>query len=249
MLQNGEFPEAPELPAYGQSINLNQVMASGAELFVGVAVDSRAGQGLRALEAVGEVLLRPTQLTLLPDGTSIGIQLPGADDSSKTSSYVRATHVGKPWQQLCSERFRVQYTAAEALLPAIQALELVDGRKSQPPELVQASQQSKRHMAQRVKAQLLHMYRSRRRRPPVSRWGFSAELGMTWAGNGLLLLVGWFGLLLLALVALPRSCELRGLSEDEAWSRARVVMALGLLNTFVILDLLKIVVLVATAAR
>ena len=72
---------------------------------------------------------------------------------------------------------------------------------------------------------------------------------MTWAGNGLLLLVGWFGLLLLALVALPRSCELRGLSEDEAWSRARVVMALGLLNTFVILDLLKIVVLVATAAR
>eukprot|EP00964_Phaeocystis_antarctica_P067151 scaffold40640_cov40-Phaeocystis_antarctica.AAC.1 len=29
-----------------------------------------------------------------------------------------------------------------------------------------------------------------------------------------------FGLLLLALVALPRSCALRGLSEDEAWSRA-----------------------------
>ena len=61
-----------------------------------------------------------------------------------------------------------------------------------------------------------------------------------------LLASGCFGLLLLALVALPRSCALRGLSEDEAWSRARSSMAFSLLNMLVIIDVLKIVVLVGT---
>ena len=61
-----------------------------------------------------------------------------------------------------------------------------------------------------------------------------------------LLVSGCFGLLLLALVALPRSCALRGLSEDEAWSRARSSMAFSLLNMLVIIDVLKIVVLVGT---
>ena len=53
-------------------------------------------------------------------------------------------------------------------------------------------------------------------RPPLSRWGCSAKLAGVWLCSGLLFVAAWFGLLLLARVALPRSCELRGMSEDEA---------------------------------
>ena len=53
-------------------------------------------------------------------------------------------------------------------------------------------------------------------RPPLSRWGCSAKLAGVWLCSGLLFVAAWFGLLLLARVALPRSCELRGMSEEEA---------------------------------
>ena len=96
-------------------------------------------------------------------------------------------------------------------------------------------------MARRLRAR-----RPAAARAPLSRWGCSAALAAVWSANVLLLLAGCFCLLLLTLVAMPRSSALRGLSEEDAWDRARTAMAFGLLNTFVILDGLKIVVLVGT---
>ena len=64
--------------------------------------------------------------------------------------------------------------------------------------------------------------------------------------NVLTLLAGWLLLLLLTLVAVPRSGELRGLGEEGAWRRARSALAFGLLNLFVIIDFAKVVVIVGT---
>ena len=71
-------------------------------------------------------------------------------------------------------------------------------------------------------------------------------LAVVWAFNALCLTAGCLFLLLLLLVAVPRTAELRGLSEKDAWRRAHEAMAFGMLNTFVIIDSLKIVVLVAS---
>ena len=58
-------------------------------------------------------------------------------------------------------------------------------------------------------------------RPPLSRWGCSAKLGGVWLCSGLLFVAAWFGMFLLARVALPRSCELRGMGEEEARRSSR----------------------------
>ena len=71
-------------------------------------------------------------------------------------------------------------------------------------------------------------------------------LAVVWWCNVLCLMAGSLFLLLLTTVAVPRSAELHGLSTAAAWRRAHVAMAFGMLNTFVIIDALKIVVLVAT---
>ena len=149
--------------------------------------------------------LRPSQLVILPDGTSIGFRAPGGNTAQQVA-YLPAILVGVPWHELLSGHFRVAYIAADL-----------------------------RYIGNDVPA-----------RPPLSRWGCSAKLGGVWLCSGLLFVAAWFGLLLLARVALPRACELRGLSEDEAWGRAKTAMGLGLLNMFVIIDLLKIVALVGT---
>ena len=61
-------------------------------------------------------------------------------------------------------------------------------------------------------------------RPPLSRWGCSAKLGGVWLCSGLLFVAAWFGMFLLARVALPRSCELRGMGEEEARRSTIVVV-------------------------
>ena len=172
---------------------------------------------------VHSVRLRPSQLVLLPDGTSIGFHAPsvttaGNVDASQKIAVVPATRIGMPWRELRSGRFRVEHGAAG--LQYLTADDLVQA------QLTTADKDSP----------VL----------PLSRWGCSAKIAGVWLCSGLLLVAGCFSLLLLALVALPRSCALRGLSEDEAWSRARSTMAFSLLNMLVIIDVLKIVVLVGT---
>ena len=172
---------------------------------------------------VHSVQLRPSQLVLLPDGTSIGFHAPSvttAGNASQKIAVVPATRIGLPWRELRSGRFRVEHGAA-----GLQYLTTDDFVQAQA-QLTTADKNSP----------VL----------PLSRWGCSAKIAGVWLCSGLLLVAGCFSLLLLALVALPRSCALRGLSEDEAWSRARSSMAFSLLNMLVIIDVLKIVVLVGT---
>ena len=69
---------------------------------------------------VHTVQLRPSQLVLLPDGTSLGFQAPGGNTSEKIA-IVPVTKVGIPWREtwrmvagcgwLRSRRFRVEHGA------------------------------------------------------------------------------------------------------------------------------------------
>ena len=235
VLKSGDFPESPEMPLHGSRISLHQVMGSGGELSAdslyseGGSSGSRGGLGSSIKSSMrgegGEVhsiQLHPSQLILLPDGISIGFQAPGGNTAHKIA-IVPATRVGTPWRELRSARFRVEHGA--------------EGLQYLTADDLQA------HHATAV---LVGGAASNLSPPPLTRWGCSAKLGLVWLYSGLLLLTGWFGLLLLARVALPRSCALRGVSEDEAWGRARSAMAFGLLNVFIILDSLKVVVLVLT---
>ena len=214
-------PSSPPSPLFGGAqISCGELSAES--LSEGWSSGSRGSPMRTGGGEVHSIQLRPSQLVLLPNGTSIGFQAPGGNTSHK-SAIGPTTRVGTPWRELRSGRFRVEHGAAE--LQYLSADDL---------------------QAHHATAVLVGGVASNSSPPPLARWGCSAKLSLVWAYSGLLLLAGWFGLVLLARVALPRSCKLRGVSEDEAWGRARSAMAFGLLNVFVILDSLKIVVLVIT---
>ena len=247
------------------------------------------------------VYLRPSQLTMLSDGVSLGFELPGAsagpiewralDTVGGTGgrSAVPAVQIGVPLQALCSWRsphFCVQYApgalhayevegvtctrqhvermaglwermagrrdakAREAsfwgLVQRIVLRPRTGGRGSPPsPERPHAHHLNGVHEAKGgselhgAKGSLLH-------RTTLSRWGCSTRFVFVWTCNALILLLGWSGLLLLALVAVPRSGELRGLSDDAVWRRARSALTFGLLNLFIIIDVAKVIVIVGT---
>ena len=75
-------------------------------------------------------------------------------------------------------------------------------------------------------------------RPPLSRWGCSAKLGGVWLCSGLLFVAAWFGMFLLARVALPRSCELRGMGEEEARRSGRSIFLVAWRDTILLLLLM-----------
>ena len=246
------------------------------------------------------VYLRPSQLTMLSDGVSLGFELPGAsagpiewralDTVGGTGgrSAVPAVQIGVPLQALCSWRsphFCVQYApgalhayevegvtctrqhvermaglwermagrrdakAREAsfwgLVQRIVLRPRTGGRSPPSPERPHAHHLNGVHEAKGgselhgAKGSLLH-------RTTLSRWGYSTRFVFVWTCNALILLLGWSGLLLLALVAVPRSGELRGLSDDAVWRRARSALTFGLLNLYIIIDVAKVIVIVGT---
>ena len=215
-------PTPPPSPPHGGEKTSGGEFSAESLHSEGWSSGSRGGSMRTGGGEVHSVQLRPSQLVLLPDGTSIGFQAPGGNTSHKIA-IVPTTRVGTPWRELRSGRFRVEHGAA-----GLQYLSADDLQ------------------AHHATAVLVGGVASNSSPPPLARWGCSAKLSLVWVYSGLLLLAGWFGLVLLARVALPRSCKLRGVSEDEAWDRSRSAMAFGLLNVFVILDSLKIVVLVMT---
>ena len=205
--------------------------------------------------ALCSVQLWPSQLTLRPDGITLGFHVPGAGGhvpgvggrGPPDALCVPAVGAGVPFGAVCSRepRFRVQY--AEAALAAhghtitqadVRALEAVAKPVAKGDGPTQAAREE--IMRRQLRA------RQHATRPPLSRWGCSVPLAVVWSFNALCLAAGCLFLLTLLLVAVPRSAELRGLSEKDAWSRAHEAMTFGMLNTFVIIDSLKIVVLVAT---
>lgn len=251
-----------------------------------------------AVEELCCVYLRPSQLTVLSDGVTLGFELPGASagpnewrahdtmGGSGGRCAVPAVQIGVPLQALCSwqpPRFCVQYAAGalqayevEGVTCTTQDVERMAGlwermagrRDARALEasfwgLVQrivlrhrtgqSSHERPRaaHLLngvhemkggsglQGAKGPLLH-------RASLSRWGCSTRSVFVWTCNVLILLLGWSGLLLLALVAVPRSGELRGLSDDAAWRRARSALTFGLLNLFIIIDVAKVIVIVGT---
>ena len=247
------------------------------------------------------VYLRPSQLTVLSDGVTLGFELPGASagptewrahdtmGGSGGRCAVPAVQIGVPLQALCSwrpPRFCVQYAAGalqayevEGVACTTQDVERIAGlwermasrrdaraleasfwglvqrivlrhrtgrgspsspvRPRAAPHLNGEQEAKGGSGLQGAKGLLLH-------RTTLSRWGCSTRSVFVWTCNVLILLLGWSGLLLLALVAVPRSGELRGLSDDAAWRRARSALTFGLLNLFIIIDVAKVIVIVGT---
>ena len=236
------------------------------------------------------VYLKPSQLTVLSDGVSLGFELPGASagptewrthpaGGSGGRCAVPAVQVGVPVQALCSRRprFCVQYAPGALLAYEVEGVtctplhvERMANRGGDakalkevsfwgltrrillPPRATRGSSEKPRaHHLKGVQAveggsELQGEKASHLHRTILSRWGWSTKLIFVWACNVLVLLVGWSGLLLLTLVAVPRSGELRGLSDDAAWRRARTALTFGLLNLFIIIDFAKIIVIVGT---
>ena len=251
-----------------------------------------------AVEELCSVYLRPSQLTVLSDGVTLGFELPGASagptewrahdtmGGSGGRCAVPAVQIGVPLQALCSwrpPRFCVQYAPG-----ALQAYE-VEGVTCTTQDVERVAglweRMAGRHDAQALEASFWGLVQrivlrhragqSSHERPraahllngeheakggsglqgakglllhrtTLSRWGCSTRSVFVWTCNVLILLLGWSGLLLLALVAVPRSGELRGLSDDAAWRRARSALTFGLLNLFIIIDVAKVIVIVGT---
>lgn len=58
--------------------------------------------------------------------------------------------------------------------------------------------------------------------------------------------MGWLGVCTLALVALPRHSAASGLSESEWWGQVMGATGIGLLNSFLLLDSLKVLAFFVT---
>ena len=246
----------------------------------GTAVDIGA-------EALCSVQLRPSQLTVLSDGVTLGFELPGA--SSGPTSWrthpmsgsggrcaVPAVQIGV--QALCSwrqddARFRVQYAAGALMaydVGGVTCTPHLVRRSLEGPMPARAATSRWERMVLSASARAStrpfeapdkpHLHNSSHNsklntasahhhdevRPQLTRWGCSTKLVFVWACNVVTLLAGWSLLLLLTLVAVPRSGEDRGLSEEAVWRQARAALAFGLLNLLLIIDFAKVVVIVGT---
>ena len=194
----------------------------------------------------------PAQLCLLSDGIGIGLRLNDGDESC--GSCVAAIRVGAPLR-LVGRRscLRVHYdaTAPAAHAPEDAWTPVVSGGPaslvSLPSSPVLRQQLSKRlssgKLGSRGDGEKL---RSGRAAPPLSPCGCSLRLGLTWGVGAAFLAAGWFLVLLIMLVAAPRSCEQHGISMGEWRRRAAVAAASSLLMSCVCLESLKIFVLVLT---
>ena len=60
------------------------------------------------------------------------------------------------------------------------------------------------------------------------------------------LMAGWFGVAALVVVALPRHTVKSGLSRDEWWWQVASAAGFGLLHTFLVLDVVKVLALFVT---
>lgn len=82
--------------------------------------------------------------------------------------------------------------------------------------------------------------------PPLTRAGLSWRLCVSWGYNLAVLVVGWLGVCLMVLVALPRHVDSSGLSKSGWAAQVASAVAFGLLNSYTVLDGIKVLMLFIT---
>jgi len=224
---------------------------------------SRRSEGPRP-EPEDEVLLDPSQLTLMADGLSIGFR---ATKEKGDEEIVPATHVGVPWRYLRSAqtvfavRYELRTLRALGVTPGdVRALAVdASGARSAGTEVKTPAKLGGANWARgaacnaAVREQVIRRQMQKRGQmpltgepPPLSRGSWSWRQGMAWAYGATVLVLGWWLVLLVSLVAAPRSCARRGVDEGSWWRRSIAAWAGGVLTSMVLLDALKVIMLTLT---